>query len=65
VIGGSGGAQRCDAVNVVESFGAPFVKTLYLTDLAQKLHLAISAQRQLSLRAFSYLYTHLAFHAHI
>jgi len=49
----------------------PFVKILYLTDLAQKLlslraisylraEIAISARIQLSLRAFSYLCAHLA-----
>jgi len=35
-------------------YGAPFVKILYVTDLAQKL---------LSLRIFSYLCTHLAISA--
>jgi len=55
-IGGSCGAQQCDAVNVVKSgeYGAPFVKILYLTDLAQKL---------LSLRICSYLCVHLAIFA--
>jgi len=37
-------------------YGAPFVKILYLTDLAQKL---------LSLRGFSYLSADLAISAHI
>jgi len=37
-------------------YGAPFVKILYLTDLAQKL---------LSLRAFSYLCAEIAISAHI
>jgi len=45
-------------------YGAPFVKILCMTDLAQKCYLcaylAISAQRQLSLRAFSYLCTCIA-----
>jgi len=36
------------------SYGAPFVKILYLTDLAQKL---------LSLHIFSYLCTHLVISA--
>ena len=39
-----------------EAYGVPFVKILYLTDLAQKL---------LSLRVFSYLCTHLALSARI
>jgi len=39
---------------VATLYGAPFVKILYLTDLAQKL---------LSLRAFSYLCAHLAISA--
>jgi len=57
-------------------YGAPFVKILYLTDLAQKLlslciytylcaDLAISAHIQLSLRRFSYLCADLAISAHI
>jgi len=33
-------------IQTIQSYGAPFVKILYLTDLAQKL---------LSLRIFSYL----------
>jgi len=37
-----------------DEYGAPFVKILYLTDLAQKL---------LSLRIFSYLCAHLAMYA--
>jgi len=39
-----------------QMYGAPFVKILYLTDLAQKL---------LSLRRFSYLCADLAISAHI
>jgi len=43
--------------NAVEPvYGAPFVKILYLTDLAQKL---------LSLRAFSYLCVEIAISARI
>jgi len=41
---------------ISHNYGAPFVKILYLTDLAQKL---------LSLRAFSYLCEHLAISARI
>jgi len=55
-------------------YGAPFVKILYLTDLAQKLlslciysylcaDLAIFAQFELSLRRCSYLYAEIAISA--
>jgi len=46
--------QYHNFVCVAIFYGAPFVKILYLTDLAQKL---------LSLRIFSYFYAHLAISA--
>jgi len=43
-------------------YGAPFVKTLYLTDLAQKL-LSLRIFNYLCTRIFSYLCTYVAFSA--
>jgi len=45
-----------NSLKMAGDYGAPFVKILYLTDLAQKL---------LSLRIFSYLCTEIAISAHI
>jgi len=64
----------CNIKWLEQDYGAPFVKILYLTDLAQKLlslcifsylctEIAISAYIKLSMRAFSYLCAHLAISA--
>jgi len=50
----TGSDQHQVLTPVVRFYGAPFVKILYLTDLAQKL---------LSLRIFNYLCAHLAISA--
>jgi len=70
--------SNCDVTNV--TYGAPFVKILYLTDLAQKpwgavrknnisdrfcTKTAISARIQLSQRIFSRLCSEIAISVHI